>query len=144
MPHEALGPCAKQRVVAVAVMKDDTVFVGENICVTPQSACPRAKGEAYVKCTTICGQLGHAEEVVLRQARMRGYRPHDIRTIDVYGHTGPCDHCRSLLDDLGLLQLTRFHPLAQYPALTPAQHEQIARAYNLYAPSSHSSAAVKS
>lgn len=138
-----MGPCAKQRVVAVVTHRSPShdpaaVIIGENICVTPQATCPRTPGEAYVKCYTHCAQLGHAEETALRQVLNAGISPGDITSIDVYGHTGPCDNCRRLLGVYGLLDVTTFHPNIAPPALTTGAKAQIAAAYNLYTPSSHS------
>jgi hypothetical protein len=134
-----MGPCAKQRVVAMAVLGDGTAIFGENICLTPQTSCPRVPGEAYAKCITECSQLGHAEEVVLRQIRMAGYLPSDVRSLHVYGHTGPCDNCHNLLRDVDLLAVTEFHPNDVLPAFTENDRKRITEAYNLERPSSHSS-----
>lgn len=132
-----MGPCAKQRVVAVVSIRGrEDVIIGENICLNPQPVCPRLPGEAYAKCYTHCAQLGHAEETALRQIRMLGIDPKDILGIDVFGHSGPCDNCRSLLDTYGLLDITTFIPGYSYRSVTP--QEPIAQAYNLHNPSSHS------
>lgn len=139
-----MGPCAKQRVVGMAILQNGHAIFGENICLTPQQTCPRAPGEAYAKCITECSQLGHAEEVTLRQVRMAGYLPSDVHGLHIYGHTGPCDHCRNLLRDLGLLAVTQFHPNTTLPAFTRNDEVRIAEAYTLERPSSHSSASESS
>lgn len=134
-----IGSCAKQRVVAVITVRGrDDVIVGENLCLTPQSTCPRQPGEAYAKCITHCSQLGHAEETALRQIRMAGIDAGDVSSIRVYGHTGPCDNCHALLVAHGLRAVTTFHPEVRPATLTDGDKAQIALAYNLYAPSSHS------
>lgn len=144
-----MGPCAKQRVVAVVSHNSpnhdqESVIVGENICLTPHTKCPRVAGEAYAKCYTECSQLGHAEEVALRVVRSQGIPIANITAIDVYGHTGPCDNCRAVLHDLGLLALTKFHPNVAPPKLTQGSKSNISEAYNLERPSSHSRAAKAS
>lgn len=138
-----MGPCAKQKVVAVVTHKSfkhnpESVIIGENICLTPQPICPRSPGEAYAKCLTHCSQLGHAEEVALRQIHRLGIAHSDITSIRVYGHHGPCDNCRALLTACGLLDVTTFHPDIEPPDLGASNFEQIADAFNLTNPSSHS------
>lgn len=133
-----MGPCAKQRVQAVAVLKDGRTFIGENLGLTPQSSCPRVPGEAYAKCITHCSQLGHAEEVLLRQIRMAGLSAGDVQGIHVFGHTGPCDNCHALLVACGLRDITQFYPNIKPGDLDADDHADIVRAYNLYDPSSHS------
>lgn len=134
-----MGPCAKQRVQAVVILKDHhKIIVGENVCTNPQRQCPRVPGEAYLKCYTVCGQLGHAEETAMRQLRMAGYTPADVQAINVYGHTGPCDHCRAMLDHIGLLVVTKFYPDHDLAPLSRTLQDAISTAYNLDAPSSHS------
>lgn len=136
-----IGPCAKQRVTAmVQIEGQHAVIVGENVCLTPQTNCPRIAGEAYAKCTTECAQLGHAEEVALRIVRSMDVPIRSIVSISVYGHTGPCDNCRRLLGDLGLLDRTTFIPDVKVPALSKQEKSVISAAYNLERPSSHSRA----
>lgn len=141
LDHATLGPCAKRRVVAVATVRGPLgmrYFIGENLCTNPQSTCPRSPGEGYAKCYSVCGQLGHAEENLLRQIRMAGVALGDIQVIHVYGQPGPCDHCRALLRDLGLLAITKFYGDAYPKALSFTDKHRIKLAYNLNAPSSHS------
>jgi deoxycytidylate deaminase len=138
-----MGPCAKQRVTAV-VSHDDpnhdpqSVVIGENVCLTPRALCPRMPGEGYAKCYTHCSQLGHAEEVVLRVVRHLGIPFERITRITVYGHTGPCDNCRSMLGAYGLLDLTEFVPNVVPDKLSIGTQSYITQAYNLNEPSSHS------
>jgi deoxycytidylate deaminase len=63
------GPCAKRRTIALVVLKDGSSYVGENSCLTAQEVCPRAPGEGYEKCRTVCHQFHHAEEAALIAAR---------------------------------------------------------------------------
>lgn len=144
-----MGPCAKQRVMAVVVYKSplhhgvEYVVIGENVCLTPQSTCPRTPGEGYAKCHTHCAQLGHAEEVAIRQILRHGIAVSDVLRIEVFGHSGPCDNCRSLLTAYGLLDVTKFYPLIAPCALTDDVRADIDAAYNLSDPSSHSRHAAK-
>ena len=127
-----MGPCAKLRVVAEVFFYDGRAsMMGENLCLTPQTQCPRTKGEGYVKCHTECSQIGHAEETIIRQCLARGIDFSDISGINVYGQRGPCDHCRDLLATHGLLDVTVFYPDATPPNLDPEDLDGISRAYNL-------------
>lgn len=144
-----MGPCAKQRVVAVVSHSSPdhdphAVIIGENVCLTPQTKCPRIPGEGYAKCHIHCAQLGHAEEVALRQILFLGIPIKSVTSITVYGHTGPCDNCRSLLGAYGLLDVTNFVPDVTPPALTAGVVADIDAAYNLHNPSSHSKHAADS
>jgi len=58
--------CAK-KVVTCTLWNPETenTIVGTNWCRNPQVTCPRAPGEGYEKCKTICDQFGHAEETAL-------------------------------------------------------------------------------
>jgi deoxycytidylate deaminase len=74
---------------------------GANACDNPQSTCPRAPGEGYEKCQTVCGQQGHAEIQALRHARelgidVTGYEAH------IYGHYYACEQCARALRDAGI------------------------------------------
>lgn len=62
------GPCAKTRVFCEITSPSGEKFVGENWCANPQAVCPRAPGEDYTKCRTVCQQEGHAEVVAVRLA----------------------------------------------------------------------------
>ena len=54
--------CAKKTVLAVVQDADGNVLGwGSNACDAPQKACPRAPGEGYEKCVSICKQPSHAE-----------------------------------------------------------------------------------
>lgn len=90
------GPCAKRRVWCVLVTLEGWNIVGENLCRTPQEACPRTEGEGYEKCKTICNQMGHAEEVALRRAESIGLEASHSRAI-ILGHDHVCDDCDTQL-----------------------------------------------
>lgn len=63
-----VGPCAKKRVICTLLTVTGEKIVGTNDCRRPQVKCPRAPGEGYEKCKTICDQEGHAEEIALKRA----------------------------------------------------------------------------
>lgn len=93
--------CAKRRVHALLITPDGTVYHGENSCDRPQRRCPRAPGEDYTKCHTICGQAGHAEARAVAAAEadfqlLRGSR------LLLAGHTRICDECSQLLSRHGI------------------------------------------
>jgi len=95
--------CAKRRVVCIIVADDGRVIgKGENFCHNPQSACPRGPGEDYTKCTEICKQDGHAEQVALRNALVDNF--HDLKgsLAYIFGHTHVCDACADLLIMAGI------------------------------------------
>lgn len=99
------GPCAKRRTQAVLTTVDGKVFVAENVCLNPQPACPRLPGEGYEKCKTICQQIGHAEEQVIRAAgeEARG------STIEVT-HWYACKPCESLAHQAGVKEVRCIAP----------------------------------
>ena len=95
------GPCAKQTVGCLIEAPDGQFFAGANVCANPQLMCPRAPGEGYEKCQSICHQIGHAEEVALSYAgeNARG------ATAWVYGHTHACRSCQEALYGAGVLTI---------------------------------------
>ena len=119
-------------------MHDGRQIIGENVTLNPQSTCPRIHGEGYHKCYAVCSQLGHAEDVALRQMRLAGYQPGDVQSIRVFGHSKPCDSCRAMLDQLGLLAVTEFNPTPWAFRMNAADYESVSAAYHLRDPSSHS------
>jgi len=128
--------CAKQQVVCfIWVDGQSHPIVGTNHCVNPQTTCPRLPGEGYRKCFSICGQLGHAEDVALRQMRLAGITPDRVKRIAVYGHYGPCESCRALLDSLGLLPVTTF--INEPINVTNQERVAIEKAYALDAALTH-------
>lgn len=90
--------CAKQTVRCTLVTPDGERIVGTNACGNPQPACPRELGEGYEKCTTICGQRGHAEVQAVRVAgpKARGARAY------LEGHTYVCKDCQHVLFSAGV------------------------------------------
>ena len=100
------GPCAKLRVRCFIFPPDKgaPVFVGENDCATPQAVCPRAPGEGYEKCASICQQAGHAEVMALKQAADAGV---SVRggTATVAGHYWICEPCGRALRDAGIVSV---------------------------------------
>ena len=92
--------CAKKVVVCLLKSARGEFVAGVNECAKPQSVCPRAPGEGYEKCRTICEQTGHAEVNAINAAKLAG--------IDLAGatatisHSYVCDHCQSALIDAGV------------------------------------------
>jgi hypothetical protein len=95
------GPCAKARVICTIVAPTGDRFVGENLCANPQPVCPRQPGEGYEKCKTVCGQLGHAEEVAARIAGAAAVGG----TAYLEGHTYACDPCKAALAAVGVTDI---------------------------------------
>jgi deoxycytidylate deaminase len=99
--RQEYGPCAKVRVFCTITATDGRRFVGENHCARPQVECPRAPGEDYTKCTTICCQEGHAELVALRLAgaAAKGSRA------EFRNHSYACRTCQEALFAAGVLSI---------------------------------------
>jgi hypothetical protein len=100
--NEMTGPCAKQTVRCTLVAETGERFIGENWCANPQAACPRAPGEGYEKCKSICQQEGHAEAVAVRIAgdKAMGSRAY------LEGHTYACMECQHTLFGAGVISLS--------------------------------------
>lgn len=94
--------CAKVTVTCTLVTSMGEHFVGTNWCANPQPTCPRAPGEGYDKCRSICLQSGHAEVDALARAGMKsiGARAY------IEGHTYACQHCQEALFGAGVRSLT--------------------------------------
>jgi len=103
------GDCAKLVVGCTLVAADGERIFGANWCANPQEVCPREPGEDYTKCTTICQQLGHAEEVALKEA---GNKAKGARAI-LEGHTYACRDCQEALFSAGVVSLEIKHPKYQ-------------------------------
>lgn len=88
--------CAKIDVRAMLICKNKEVVLGSNYCSNPQETCPRKPGEGYDKCTYICGQNGHAEEVAISKALASGYNVNNAR-LYLAGHNAPCSRCKELM-----------------------------------------------
>lgn len=93
--------CAKRRVRCVITNSEGEYVIGENECRNPQPVCPRAEGEDYTKCRTICGQYGHAEEVAVSRARFEGIDMTDAEAF-IDGHTYACVDCQHALRSIGV------------------------------------------
>lgn len=97
------GPCAKTTVRCTLVTPASERIVGTNHCENPQLACPRAPGEGYEKCTSVCRQVGHAEVIAVNlagEARARGARAY------LEGHTYACMACQHALFDAGVISFS--------------------------------------
>lgn len=109
LPAEGIttrGPCAKRAVECVIVAMDGRRFVGRNDCANPQQTCPRAVGEGYEKCKSVCGQAGHAEQEAVRAAGAAARGGHATLT----GHYWMCEPCGAALRDAGVASLTVLYP----------------------------------
>lgn len=96
------GPCAKATVTCTLVTSTGEHIVGTNRCANPQPICPRGPGEDYTKCSTVCKQDGHAEQVVVRIAgdRCRGARAF------LQGHTYACMACQHAMFAAGVISFS--------------------------------------
>jgi hypothetical protein len=92
------GPCAKQTVRCVILTGDGQRFEGTNACANPQPSCPRAPGEGYEKCTSICQQRGHAEIQALAAA---GERAKNAKAF-LFGHYYVCEPCAAAFKQAGV------------------------------------------
>lgn len=89
------GRCARRVVRAVIVTPNGSFACGNNDCVNPQSACPRAHlpgGEGYDICRGICLQKAHAEINAINNAIEKGL---DISgsVMIISGHYHSCENC---------------------------------------------------
>ena len=105
------GPCANATVRCTLITPSGERFVGENWCGNPQPACPRAPGEGYDKCKSICRQEGHAEAVAVRIAGEKARGAHAY----LEGHTYACMDCQHTLFGAGVESLSVRRP----PSPTP-------------------------
>lgn len=97
-----MGPCAKLAVRCTLVFPDGRRVVGDNGCENPQAVCPRAPGEGYEKCASICRQGAHAEVSALMAAGGLAPGAHAY----VEGHTYACRNCQEALFGAGVVALT--------------------------------------
>lgn len=95
--------CAKKVVSCIIETPDGRVFYGRNDCENPQKECPRNNGEGYEKCKTICQQVGHAEEIAIKNAK-----GHDLTgaKATLYGIGFYCKECQKSLFTSGVKYLT--------------------------------------
>jgi len=138
-----IGYCVKRPVSAVVTLKDGRVLIGGNFCTNQQPTCPRQPGEGYEKCYTVCGQIGHAEQVAVRLiirelAQTSSSYASQITSVDVYGHHGPCDACKRMLAAFNLDKLTKFHQHATPGPVDPETIEIVDKEYALTRVGSHS------
>lgn len=79
-------------------------IVGTNGGAFPQKECPRAPGDGYAKCKTICGQRDHAEMDALRLAGELGV---DLKGwhATVFGHNYCCPDCGNALVAAGITEI---------------------------------------
>jgi deoxycytidylate deaminase len=100
------GPCAKQRVVCRIYLGGEyehrMYIQGENSCRTPQASCPRAPGEDYTKCKTVCNQEGHAEIMAIKTFERLGTHDPAQAFAKIYGHTRICTDCEKELHRVGI------------------------------------------
>jgi len=95
-------PCFKREVTAVIVGRDGRIAVGQNLIYNDDlEECPRAKGEGYDKCISICNQKGHAEIMAIKKAKER-YLDMEDANIYLIGHHRICDNCKEACDNEGL------------------------------------------
>lgn len=92
--------CAKAVVKARLVTASGQVFEGENAVIKPQAQCPRAEGEGYDKCISVCGQLGHAEVMAIVAARDAEVELRGAHMIVGYHHV--CEDCQSVMRSFGI------------------------------------------
>ncbi len=92
------GPCAKRRVICEIHAPNGSVFFGENICANAQDVCPRAPGEGYEKCASVCQQAQHAEIEALMAAGSAA----SGSTAHIYGHYYICEPCGRALREAGV------------------------------------------
>lgn len=100
--------CAKAVVRAYLLGNDGIVYYGENIAHQPQEFCPRAPGEGYEKCHSVCRTAGHAEEMAIREAgaaAFGGFMLVDYHYI--------CESCMSKINDEKITAMTVEEFLAQ-------------------------------
>lgn len=90
--------CAKRKVTCMLVTPCGETFIGTNDCLRPQAVCPRDGFEGYDKCSTICRQPGHAEEMALINA---GSKAKGARAF-IHGITYVCRTCQEQLFNAGV------------------------------------------
>ena len=100
------GPCARLSVQCMIQTNDYRTMWGSNICNNAQFLCPRAPGEDYKKCKTVCDQPGHAETEALRQA-IEAYGADVLRggVAHVWGHYTCCRECSEALARAGIKEI---------------------------------------
>ena len=123
------GPCAKTTVRCTLILADGTRVHGTNACRNPQTVCPRAPGEGYDKCKTVCAQDGHAETQALAFARDMDLSVVGARAFFT-GNTYACRDCQEALYDAGIVSITR-GPAPEDTALSIESQDLADRVYSL-------------
>ena len=99
------GPCAKRtvtcRIESMHPSGELEYVEATNWCANPQPVCPRAPGEDYAKCASVCQQSGHAETNALELARKAGIYVRGA-TATLRGHYWLCAPCGSALHAAGI------------------------------------------
>ena len=93
--------CAKTKVFCTITDVYGRQAIGENRCENPQAICPRAPGEDYEKCTTICQQVGHAEIDAINVAKERNLVIDGSHAV-ILNHSYACRHCQEALYAAGV------------------------------------------
>lgn len=96
--------CAKQRVIAKLITAGGEVFIGENLCKSPQEVCPRGSlptGVGYELCKSVCNQGNHAEVNAILMAGTKA----NGSTIYLNGHSYACDSCKQFADAHGVKEI---------------------------------------
>lgn len=124
----APGPCAKTRVAAVLILADGSEFVGTNYCRNPQPVCPRAPGEGYEKCRSVCQQPAHAEVDAIMNALRSGIEVGHLDGAEIFvqGHTHACESCQTFARSFGVT-IHISPPPIRAPGFTYQQVAQAAR-----------------
>lgn len=86
------GPCAKVQVLCTIITEDGQRFTGTNECRNPQAVCPRAPGEGYEKCKSVCDQVSHAERAAIRACVLGGGQVKHSTAYVEYAYV--CDDCK--------------------------------------------------
>jgi deoxycytidylate deaminase len=87
--------CAKKVVTARLLTKSGLEHVGTNECKAPQAVCPRAEGEGYEKCLTVCQQEMHAESRAILNCIEANDDPRD--GVMRVSHTHVCQDCQATM-----------------------------------------------
>lgn len=96
--------CAKVHVAAELTGRSGKKYIAFNNCDNPQETCPRAPGEGYAKCVSICQQKHHAEVGALMLAGDDARGGHMRIT-----YTHACDACKVAMDAAGVTSM-EFQP----------------------------------
>lgn len=122
--------CRKHANAAVAVLNNQVVAKGSNAAMAV-TICPRVykgygTGEGYQYCKEYCGQQGHSEVMMVRDAQTKGI---DLAGADIYlyGHWWACKNCwdTMLAERVGNVYVTdKAHELFNDQARDPGEFDQ--------------------